>query len=544
LKIEDNGEKVEDPERLANIMADFFEKKIELLVEKTGLGFPSIPNLDQIPNSELIITDEMIREALKKLRPKKSCGYDQVPMIVIKDTADLLMNAYRKVFQDATIKIPDLWKLSLVRPLHKSGDKMAAQNYRPISNLCSLEKVFEKIILHLIDENGEIDDGKHQHGYKKNHSTTTAAVTIQSLLAEKLDQKQNTILYSLDLSAAFDMLRQDKFYEIMKETIPGNIMRILIDFLSQRKCVVDVEGSLSTIRNVPLGCVQGSVLGPRLFSLYTSKIPQKVPGHIVTYADDSYVLVSTVEHEALVPSTEKCLETHVEELRQLGMVVNEKKTEAVYFNRLNPMKLEIRCGEERIQTGNEMKVLGIIFNERLKWDSQIKKTISKANSLTHGLKFLRKKLTKSQFINATTSLFYGLFYYGSQVWLGEHTTSAQLKRLNSVHYRHLRIIEGDWKKEKRREELDKIGRTKPSTWSKYSCGNMVIKIMNEKQPVELFQRLSKKHYTERRKPFKMKFHSDAITKTGFQGIENRLVSLFNILDFDHYGLTRDQLRIN
>jgi len=79
------------------------------------------------------------------------------------------------------------------------------------------------------------------------------------------------------------------------------------------------------------------------------------------------------------------------------------------------------------------------------------------NRLTCGLRFLRKRLQKKQFLKPTTSQFYGLLYFGSQVGLGPHTKMADIRKLNSVHYITLRIVENDWKKKKKRAELDKLG---------------------------------------------------------------------------------------
>jgi len=114
-------------------------------------------------------------------------------------------------------------------------------------------------------------------------------LVIQTKISELLDQNKKVIVYSLDLSTAFDMLRVDKFYEMFKNKIPDWMMNVVIDFLTERKCVIEVDGCLSKERNVPIGCVQGSVLGPSLFNLYTSNIPdcfsEKVS--VVSYADDT-----------------------------------------------------------------------------------------------------------------------------------------------------------------------------------------------------------------------------------------------------------------
>ncbi len=114
--------------------------------------------------------------------------------------------------------------------------------------------------------------------FQGKHSTTTAILEIQQAIASSLDSGYDCMIYSVDLSAAFDMLRRKT---LVNDLLSANlydegILRILNDFLDDRKCIVEVNGSKSEPFDVDLGCVQGSVLGPKLFNLYTRMIPEKL----------------------------------------------------------------------------------------------------------------------------------------------------------------------------------------------------------------------------------------------------------------------------
>jgi len=520
---------ISDPKRISNAIADFFSNKVNMLVEKTGLGKITIP---QPEHQNHQITKQDVLEAIKSMKRKKACGIDGIPMIVIVDSANILSDEFTKLFNLCLLKIPTIWKTALVKPLHKSGSKTDPGNYRPISNLCSLEKVYERVLL---KELTKINDGNHQHGYKARHSTTTAMLTIQNIISEKLNDKEMVLVYSLDLSAAFDMLRVDKFYDMFKEEIPKWLMFTLCDFLTGRKCMVEVEDSLSSTRDVPLGCVQGSVLGPRIFNLYTSKIPQCLPENIeiISYADDSYVVVSGQDEQELVKNAETAINAHVNALLELGMIVNSKKTEAVLFGNKDK-KISFNCLTEKITSTSEMKVLGVIFDSVLSWKTHIDKTVTKVSRLGSGLKFLRRRLNKKHFINAVTSQFYGLLYYGCQVWLGPHTRASSIRKLNSIHYRLLRVVEQDWKKKKKRIELDQIGRVRPSTWGKYATGNLVIKIIRDENPHELNNALHRTLFVERRRPNAMQFFDNSRNILGRQSLQNRIGQIFRELSFDNF----------
>jgi len=530
LELEIAGTICKKPEILCEVVADFFESKIKGLCDRTGLPLPGI--LDRVYEPHAFTMDEL-QQIIRKIKKKKSCGVDEIPMVVVVDAFPVLGDYYLKLFNLSLKKIPQIWKTALVKPLHKSGNKLDPANYRPISNLCSLEKIFEKLIL---NELVNFSDGLHQHGFKSNHSTTTAMLTLQEVIANKLDEKKNVVVYSLDLSAAFDMLRVDIFESMFRDTLPKWLLSVIVDFLTYRKCTVSVEGCKSTLRNVPLGCVQGSVLGPRLFNLYTSKIPDCFPHEIeiISYADDTYVVVYDDSEDNLIKKVETSINAHFKALLNLGMIVNAKKTEAVRFGR-NQIPLTFQINGEPVTTTEQMKVLGVTFDKNLDWKSHVSKTISKVSRLTSGLKFLRKRLKKHQFLNAVTSQFYGLMYYGCQVWLGPHTKASSIRKLNAVHYRLLRLVENDWKKKKKRCDLDRIGRARPSLWGKYATGNLVIKILRDTVPTDLNNALHRTLFTERRKPLRARFFDSSKSRNGFQAIQNRLGRLFEILDFENYN---------
>jgi len=131
------------------------------------------------------------------------------------------------------------------------------------------------------------------------------------------------------------------------------------------------------------------------------------------------------------------------------------------------------------------------------------------------------------------------------VWLGSHTKIADIRKLNSVHYKLLRIVENDWKKRKRRSDLDKIGRAKPSLWAKYATSNLVLKVMKNRTPSTLHSALVKTSYATRRNPDKLLFYDASRTRIGFQAIGNRLANVINHLDFTfNVNMSDDLIRIS
>jgi len=172
-------------------------------------------------------------------------------------------------------------------------------------------------------------------------------------------------------------------------------MSIIMDFLSKRYFVVEVAGENSNIKSLELGCVQGSILGPKLFNLYMKDVCNNVnEKHITTYADDSYVLIKG-QMEDLQNEVKTTITQHLRYLNKMGMVTNLSKTEAAVFSHGLKEELTIDIGGEKFRTGKEMKVLGITFDDKLSWNPHVEKVIGKAKKLNSALSFIRKNLQKT-----------------------------------------------------------------------------------------------------------------------------------------------------
>ena len=128
------------------------------------------------------MTGDKIIECVKSLKMKNTEGYDRIPQRIIIDGLESLSKPLEKLFaliyRDKIV--PGQWLISKIIPVHKKGDKRCIENYRPVANLCSVSKIFEKLILIRINEleaiNGVKVGGKQQHGFIRNKSTVTAGL--------------------------------------------------------------------------------------------------------------------------------------------------------------------------------------------------------------------------------------------------------------------------------------------------------------------------------------------------------------------------------
>ena len=178
----------------SNEFANFFVKKVNDIVKSTKVDenvYNGIKKIDA--QCEMFMTRENIRKCFSEMKIKNTEGYDRIPQRVLVDGLDQLLDPLSNLFEMIYCQkvIPGQWLVSKIIPVHKKGNKSHIENYRPVANLCSVSKVFEKLILNRIYEleiiNGINLTGKQQHGFKKNKSTLTAGLLLQSLIAAALD---------------------------------------------------------------------------------------------------------------------------------------------------------------------------------------------------------------------------------------------------------------------------------------------------------------------------------------------------------------------
>jgi len=177
---------------------------------------------------------------------------------------------------------------------------------------------------------------------------------------------------------------------------PG-LAHAIYDFLTGRKFFVEIDGIRSASKNMDVGCVQGSILGPRLFTLYMGRLMETIKEDIISYADDSYVVVTGSSMSEIKSKIESTSKEHVAFLKRLGMVVNRSKTEIIVFDKKFEETGFVIDGEI-VNSKSSIKALGITFQHNLKWDKHVSIITARVAPKLSMLKKIRKNLNKDQFL--------------------------------------------------------------------------------------------------------------------------------------------------
>jgi len=443
-----------DKQVISDMFVDFFVNKVEQLSNDYR---PSGWREDLIVGRGVSFDENNVKIALERLSGKKSSGPDHLLGLLLKKLGvtlvPYLVRLFNKIMEGGAM--PRTWKVAKIIPVHKKGLKTIVSNYRPVSNLNSIAKVFELCILQKLEEY-DLDMllGTFQHGFRPSHSTDTAVSTLVTKLSDRLATKNKVICYSADLTAAFDLLQKEILVDILhRKGIQIEVIKVIFEYLSDRQGFVQVDDCISCVRNVKLGCVQGSILGPILFNVYTSELESVVsPWELVSYADDTYVVIHGNEIEEVKANFKETIIRHERYLNSLGMICNKSKTEAVAFGVAE--NVELSTGDDTITTKSNMKVLGIWVDKDLKWTEQVDKTINKCRSLGFCLRYLKKSLSKNEMRTIFLSHFVSKLAYGSSIWFNAINFKSK-QRLRSLYYKQIRTIIGDFEFKLNRYELAK-----------------------------------------------------------------------------------------
>ena len=168
---------------------------------------------------------------------------------------------------------PDQLKLAQVIPLFKKLDPLDVKNYRPVSILPIISKVFEKVLSEQLSE--YFDNIFHNFlcAFRKGHGCQTTLLRLLEDWKSALDKNYFVAAILMDLSKAFDCLPHDILLcKLTAYGLSSKSVTLLGNYLSNRKQQIRLEGVVSEWADISKGVPQGSILGPLLFNIFINEI--------------------------------------------------------------------------------------------------------------------------------------------------------------------------------------------------------------------------------------------------------------------------------
>ena len=404
---------------------------------------------------QLVPTNETeILSIIKNLKNTSSTGNDDIPSSVIKYAANSIAKPMAILINSAMQEgvFPSALKIAKVIPIYKGDSHTLLSNYRPISILPVFSKIYEKAIvlrLNSFIEKNEILNNK-QFGFRKNHSTSMALVTFTDYITENLDLGNSVISVFIDLSKAFDTVdHQILFKKLYNYGLRGNVLNLIIDYLSSRFQYVALDDCCSTLLPINCGVPQGSILGPILFLLYVNDIAKNMKfAQILLFADDTTIYIASKKLETLINLINSELKILSDWFLSNKLTINVNKTKYMLFrsskNKEAKLDMDIYINNFKLSGVNSTKFLGIEFDDCLNWKLHISSIERKLSCAIGVISKIRYKLNMQCALLLYNSMILSQLSYCTMIWAS--TYKSALHRIYLLQKRALRVCSLSGKK--------------------------------------------------------------------------------------------------
>lgn len=399
-----------------------------------------------------IINREETLTHLSQMKPSHSCGHDSISNNLLKiikteisDCLTLIIN------QSITTGIyPDQLKIAKVVPIHKKNDKLDIKNYRPISVLPTISKLFE-IIMHsqlmtYFTDNKLLTP--HQYGFRPNLSTELATLELMDRNIHEMAKNKSTPLnIFIDLSKAFDSLNHMMLINKLKYYgIQSNAIALLQSYLFGRSQYVQINNVKSSLCPVLFGIPQGSVMGPFLFNVFINDICNvDTVFDMIMYADDT-TLISTIERFGNIndPVTlENRINFEIEKINKWlyenELLLNADKSKFLIFFKppKKVPKLQLKIDGRSIAQVEEFNFLGITIDQSITWKPHTTKISTKISRVIGILRKLQHIFPQNILITIYYALVHSHINYGLMLWgyQNKHIFGLQKKAVRVIAFR-------------------------------------------------------------------------------------------------------------
>lgn len=382
----------------------------------------------------LFSPSEVKHAILTEINPNKAPGYDLIKGKVLRELPRKGYIFIAFIF-NAILRLeyfPSLWKVGQIVVVPKPGKRPdLASSYRPITLLPILSKLFEKLFLKrlrpIIEQSNLIPD--HQFGFRKQHSTIEQGHRIVNLIRQALEKKQYCSAVFLDVSQAFDKVWHTGLLFKLKNGLPHSYFNILKSYLYNRYFQVKFSNVLTDLCLVESGVPQGSVLGPILYTLYTSDMPSAQNVTTATFADDTAVL-SSHENPQIASENLQDIILDVERwLKVWRIKVNETKSVHLTFTLRRETCPGILLNNTLLPQSESVKYLGIHLDRRLTWHTHIWQKRQQLNLKFNDLWWLigsKSKLSMENKLLIYKVILKPVWTYGCQLWGSASTSNIEI----------------------------------------------------------------------------------------------------------------------
>ena len=409
---------------------------------------PSIINIKKNYSTKIFsfkyISYQEICDTISSLDPKKAQG-GNIPCKILKNN-EVIAHYICRFVNECLIsgEFPDNLKLATVTPIHKKDDPFDKNNYRPISILPLISKIFEKIIYKQVYKYMDTYLSPLLCGFRKTYSTQHALYRLLHSWQHELDQSGYVGTILMDLSKAYDCLPHDLIIAKLEAYGFDYISsKLFLNYLCNRKQQVKVGSKLSDWVVLSCGVPQGSVLGPLIFNIFINDLVLFIQyTSLCNFADDNTLYKCSPNIELVIDSLEKDANNMLKWFNVNSLKANPTKFQFMIMGENKEIQFKCKIGDKYLYSKNNVVLLGIIIDKKLKFDEHITSLCNKATYKLYALQRIRKFITISQAKLLASSFINSQFNYCSIIWM---FCSKKMKlKMENIHKRALRVVYNEY----------------------------------------------------------------------------------------------------
>lgn len=442
--------------------ADLFNQYFVNIGRDVAENLVTIPNQSDIQHiyrvsapscNSLVLDFENIFKSLKNIKSNKAAGPDGISSTIISLAGPAIIHGLENIFKRSfvTRTVPTSWKRAKVTPIFKKGARTDIANYRPISLLCIPSKLLEHQVCNIIDEhlsNSSLKSSS-QWGFTKGLSSEGMLLKMTDTWKMNMDKGMIVGAIFVDFKKAFDSISHNILsLKLQAIGLSGNLHEWLMDYLKHRFQYTVVNGHPSNLDEVKYGVPQGSLLGPRLYTIYVNDLPNAITsGDVFMYADDTTLYCVGKNFDQVCSQLNNILEQLLLWSTMNKLCIHPVKSEVMILSKtsfIGPVP-PIHFGNNFINVVNHTTCLGLIIDNRLTWAmhvDHVKKSFAqKVGALKRMKKLPVKVLEEIYFKSIVPAVSYGIVVWGN-------CNYSIMESLNPIHARAARVIHQDKSLEK------------------------------------------------------------------------------------------------
>ena len=431
----------------------------------------NVPQLETLNELDSLPTENELSAAIHSLRKGKAPGEDGIPpdlLISLKDCLfphlyDLLLKCWKEG------SFPNDMRNAKIVTLYKNkGDKGDCNNYRGISLLSVVGKVFARVILARLQLLAERVYPESQCGFRPSRSTVDMIFSLRQIQEKCREQNKPLYMCFVDLAKAFDTVSRAGLFSVLDRIgCPPQLLSLIASFHENMKATIQFDGEVSDNFQVQSGVKQGCVLAPTLFGIYFSVLLQcafqnSMEGvYLRTRSDGKLFKIARLraktktrsilirellfaDDAALVCHSQEDLQAMLNRLHRacekFSLDISVKKTVVMTQNVDHPTT--VLLNDKPLVEISEFTYLGSTTTSNLSLDKELNTRIGKAATTFSRLKtraWNNRKLTLKTKILIYQACVLSILLYGAETW---STYAYHLRQLNTFHMRCLRRILG------------------------------------------------------------------------------------------------------